>query len=138
LVEASRSNGLLDHRQEHLSPVFGARFVAAPEHLVAAPEHRALQFTELVKQTLRLVAEALAVPLVSSALLLAIGFAHGTVHLEDQFTKRLVLMRLVNPLARRVHQRCQVAAPGEYFGLEAGAACSCPSENQSAALRSLA
>ncbi len=66
-----------------------------------------------------MVAEALEVSVVSRALLLAIGLAHGTVHVEDQFTKRLVLMRLVNPLTRKVHQRRQVAALAEYLGLEA-------------------
>lgn len=56
---------------------------------------------------------------VSGALLLAIGLAHGTVHVEDQFTNRLVLMGLVDPLARKVYQRCQVMPLPEHLGLEA-------------------
>ena len=102
----------LNHRQQHLPPVFGAR-------LVAASKHRVLQIAELVKQKQRMVAEALEVSVVSRALLLSIGLADGTVHVEDQFTKRLVPMDLVDPLARKVHQRRQVAALAEYLGLEA-------------------
>jgi hypothetical protein len=69
------------------SSVFGAR-------LVAASEHRVFQIAELVKQKQRMVAEALEVPVVSGSLLLSVGLADRTVHVEDQFTKRLVLMSL--------------------------------------------
>lgn len=102
----------LDGWQQHASPVFGAR-------LVAAPKHGVFQITELVEQKQGMIAHALEVPVVGRAFLLSIGVTDGAVHIENQFPERLALADLVDPLARKIHQRCQVAPGAENLGLEA-------------------
>ena len=87
----------LDDRQQHAAPVFDAG-------LVAATEHRVFQIAELVEQKQRMVASAAEVPVVRRAFLLSVGLAERTVHVENQFPKRLVPMDLVDPLAREMHQ----------------------------------
>ena len=102
----------LDHRQQHLPPVFGAR-------LVAASQHRVLQIAELVEQKQRMVAEALEVAVVGRALLPAVGLADGTVHVERSILERLVPMDLVDPLAAKASSAPSGCALAEYLGLEA-------------------
>ena len=41
------------------------------------------------------------------------------IQFENQFPERLALVDLFDPLARQVHQRCQVAPGAENLGLEA-------------------
>ena len=62
---------------------------------------------------------ALEVPVVGCAFLLSVGLTDGAVQVEDQLFERLAPMDLVDPLAREIHQRREVAFGTERFSLEA-------------------
>jgi hypothetical protein len=109
----SKSSVACDDRQEYPPPVLGAG-------AVAAPQQNPLQVAELVEQEERMVASATEVAVVGAALLVAIGLAHRTVHVQDELRELAALMGLVDPVAGEVHQVFEVLLGGEYYRLEAG------------------
>ena len=72
--------------------------------MMTATEHRPFQIAELVEQKQRMVAGAFEVPVVSRPLLVAIGLADRTVHVEDQLLERHPLTNLVDPPAGKIHE----------------------------------
>src|SRR5262249_7052699 len=68
----------------------------------------------------RVVAGTAEVTVVGRALLMAVGLAHRTVHVQDELRELAVLMGLVDPLAGEVHQVLEVLLGAESLGLEAG------------------
>jgi hypothetical protein len=106
-----------DYRQEHAPPELRAG-------VIATPKHGSFQVAELIEQEQRMVAHAFEMPIVCRTLLVAISLAHRAIHIEDQFLQRLSLVDFVDPLAREVHQRRQVAPCAENLRLEStDAAC---------------
>ena len=53
-------------------------------------------------------------PVVGRTLLLSVGLADRTVHIEDEFAWWLPLVDLVDPLAGELHQPCEVAPVAKY------------------------
>ena len=93
-----------DHRLQHRAPAFSAMNVAGPQDA-------ALQVAELVEDEERMVAGAAEVPVPGRALLLAIGRALGTVHVEDDAVWRSPHMHAVDPGAGQVPERREVRGP---------------------------
>jgi len=102
----------LDHRQQHLPPVFGTR-------LVATPQHGAFQVAMLVEQKQRMVTEAFKVAVVGRALLPTVGLANRAVHVQDELFKRSSPMDVVDPAAGEIYQRHEIALRAERLRLEA-------------------
>ena len=65
-----------------------------------------------------MVAGALEVAVVRGPFLLAVRFADGAVHIEDQLLGWLSLMDLVDPPTADIHHRREVALSAERPGLE--------------------
>ena len=101
----------LDHRQQHIPPVFRAG-------LVAAPQQGVFQIAELVEQKQRMVTEAFKVSIVGRALLSPVGLTDGTVQIQDEFFERSSPVDVVDPAAGEIHQRREIALRAERLRLE--------------------
>src|SRR5262245_6105513 len=74
-----------DHRLQHRAPAFGAMSVARPQGA-------AFQVAELIEYEQRMVTGTAEMAVPGRALLLAMGRALGTIHVEDDAVRRLSLM----------------------------------------------
>ena len=101
-----------DHRLQHRAPAFGAVSVAGPQDA-------ALQVAELVEDEQRVVTGTAEVAVPGRALLLAMGRALGTVHVEDDAVWRSPHMHPVDPGAGQVRERREVRLACQPLGLEA-------------------
>jgi hypothetical protein len=79
------------HRFQHRPPILGAMHVALAQQGL-------LHIAKLIEAKQRVVAGAAEMSVVGSAFLLAIGLAHRTVHVQDEFPHRLAFPQPVNPL----------------------------------------
>jgi hypothetical protein len=90
-------------------------------------QQRAFHVTKLIETKQRMITGAAKMPVVGSALLLAVGLAHGTVHVQDQFPHGSVFLEPINPAPGQLRQRLQVVCLGQHLGLEtshlAGGGC---------------
>ena len=100
-----------NHWQQHTAPVIRTGVIATSEH---GPFHIA----ELIEKEQRVVAAVLEVPVVGGFLLIAVRFADGTVHVEDQFLERLPLRYCVDPLSRQTQESREVRSAGKHLRLE--------------------
>ena len=101
-----------DHRLQHRAPAFGAMSIARPQDA-------ALQVAELVEDEQRVVTGTAEVPVPGRALLLAMGRALVTVHVEDDAVWRPPLMHPVDRGAGQVRERREVRLARQPLGLEA-------------------
>lgn len=93
--------GLSDLSQRQ-PPILRAVDVSRPQ------EAASLQVADLVEHGQRMVRAAAEVAVIDRALLLAVGWTFGAVHVEDDALGRLALMHPVDPGAGQIHQRRQV------------------------------
>ena len=70
---------------------------------------------------------ALEVPVVGIAFLLSEGLTDRAIEVEDQLFERLAPMGLVDPFAREIHQRREIAAGTERLGRGASSNYACGS-----------
>jgi hypothetical protein len=72
---------------------------------VAVPQRTAFQHSELVEHKERMVAGAVEMPVPGGALLLAMGRADRTVHVQRYILQPIAVMKSVNPLTVQIGQR---------------------------------
>ncbi len=84
---------------------------------VSGTQRAPLQVADLVEDEERMVTRALKVPVVGRALLLAVGWAHAAVDVEDQHLARAA--RPVDPASRQLGQGREVLLRRHRLGLEA-------------------
>jgi hypothetical protein len=85
---------------------------------VAGSQAATLQVAELIEHEQRVIAGAAEVAVVGCAFLIAVGRAHGTVHVEHDLLRRVAVMNAVYPDARKVGQGHEVVASRQQLCLE--------------------
>jgi hypothetical protein len=66
---------------------------------IAGPQGAPFQVAKLIEHEQRVIAHAAEMPVLDGALLRAVGWADGTVHVQRDPLRRLALVKAVNPLS---------------------------------------
>ncbi len=100
-----------NHRVEDVPPA-----VSAVD--VAIAQGAAFQHAELVEQEVRMIAGAVEVSVPDCALLFAMGWADGAVHVQHDVFEPVAIMEAVDPLPVQVGQGFPVLGQGQRLGLK--------------------